>query len=141
MRKVGGGGESREGRVEENKRYGLGRATPREMVLLLEKLERGEVVSPEASKAMLDLMRREQGRHGIGRTLSGTPKATKSGALDRLRADIGVIYTRRGRIAMAVTADDMPDVVWTDDNPAYLLLSRLSTILVDGLGSDQVMTK
>lgn len=137
MRKIGGGGESREGRVEANKRFGLGRATPREMVLLLEKLERGEVVSPEASKEMLDLMKREQGRNGIGRALSGTPKATKSGALDRLRSDVGVIYTKRGRIAMAITVDDMPEIIWTPDNPAFLLMSRLSLILVDGLGNSK----
>ena len=136
MRKVGGGGESREGRIEENKRFGLGRSTPREMVVLLEKLERGQVVSPEASKEMLDLMKREQARAGIGRALWTTPKATKSGALDRLRSDAGVIYTKRGRIAMAITADDMPEVNWTADNPGYLLLSRLSLILIDGLGGE-----
>src|SRR5215211_5200151 len=65
MRRVGGGGVSKEGQVEANKRFGLGRATPREMVLLLEKLERGEVVSPEVSKEMIDLLKREQGTNGI----------------------------------------------------------------------------
>src|ERR1700730_6092018 len=39
MRRVFGGGESAEGKKEENKRFGLGRTTPREMVTLLEKLE------------------------------------------------------------------------------------------------------
>ena len=134
MRKVFGGGESEEGKKEENKRFGLGRSSPREMVILLEKMERGEVVSPAVSKEMLDLMKREQGRHGIGRTLWRMPKATKSGALDALRSDIGIIYTPKGRIAMAITCDDMPEVEWTVDNPALLLMSRLSEILVGGLG-------
>ncbi|HEV2761671.1 MAG TPA: serine hydrolase [Pyrinomonadaceae bacterium] len=141
MRKIGGGGESREGKIEANKRFGLGRSTPREMVLLLEKLERGEVVSAEASKEMIDLLKREQGRHGVGRAMWTTPKATKSGALDRLRADVGVIYTKRGRIALAVTVDDMPEAMWTDDNPGYLLMSRLSQILVEGLGGDLPASK
>src|SRR5438045_4413116 len=39
MRKVGGGGESEEGKKEENKRFGLGRTSPHEMVRLVEKLE------------------------------------------------------------------------------------------------------
>jgi hypothetical protein len=28
----------------------------------------------------------------------------------------------------------MPEVDWTDDNAAYLMMSRLSLILIDGLG-------
>lgn len=134
MRKVGGGGESEEGKKAENKRFGLGRSSPREMVRLLERLERGEVVSPEVSKEMIDLLKREHGTDGIGRQLWRTPKATKSGALDALRSNAGIIYTPKGRIAMSITCDDMPEPVWTVDNPALLLMSRLSEILVDGLG-------
>jgi beta-lactamase class A len=134
MRRVFGGGESAEGRKEENKRFGLGRTTPREMVTLLEKLERNEVVSPAASKEMLDLMKREQGTNGIWREQWRVPRATKSGALDALRSNIGIIYHPRGRIALAITCEEMPEVNWTVDNPALLLMSRLSEILVDGLG-------
>ena len=134
LRKVGSGGTSRAGQDPELKPFGLGVATPREMVMLVEKLERGEVISPAASKEMLALMKREQSHDGIGRTLAGAEMATKSGALDRLRSNVGIIYTKRGRIAMAITCEDMPEIDWTDDNPAYLMMSRLSLILIDGLG-------
>ncbi|MDQ2938170.1 MAG: class A beta-lactamase-related serine hydrolase [Acidobacteriota bacterium] len=134
MRRVFGGGESAEGKKEENKRFGLGRTTPREMVTLLEKLERGEVVSPAASKEMLELMKREQGTNGIWRQQWRVPKATKSGALDALRSSLGIIYHPRGRIALAITCNEMPEANWTVDNPALLLMSRLSEILVDELG-------
>jgi beta-lactamase class A len=134
MRRVFGGGESAEGKKEENKRFGLGRTTPREMVTLLEKLERGEVISPAASKDMLELMKREQGTNGIWRQQWRVPKATKSGALDTLRSNLGIIYHPRGRIALAITCNEMPEANWTVDNPALLLMSRLSEILVDGLG-------
>ncbi len=134
MRKVGGGGESEEGKKEENKRFGLGRTSPREMVAILERLERGEVVSPSASKEMIELMKREQTKDGIWRELWKTPTATKSGALDALRSNVGIIYHPRGRIALAVTCDDMPEPNWTADNPAFLLMSRLSEIIIDGLG-------
>ena len=50
MRRVGSGGESAAGKDPENKRFGLGMATSREMVTLMEKLERGEVISPASSK-------------------------------------------------------------------------------------------
>jgi beta-lactamase class A len=134
MRRVFGGGESVEGKKEENKRFGLGRTTPHEMVTLLEKLDRGEIISPAASKEMLDLMKREQGTNGIWRAQWRVPKATKSGALDALRSNIGILYHPRGRIALAITCNEMPEVNWTVDNPALLLMSKLSEILVDGLG-------
>lgn len=134
MRRVFGGGESAEGRKEENKRFGLGRTTPREMVAIIEKLERGEVISPAASKEMIQLMKREQGTNGIWRGQGSTPKATKSGALDALRSNVGIIYHPRGRIALAITCNEMPEVIWTVDNPAMLLMSKVSEILLDELG-------
>jgi beta-lactamase class A len=134
MRRVGGGGVSREGQVEANKRFGLGRTTPHEMATIIEKLERGEIVSPAVSKEMIDLLKREQGTNGIWRNLWRVEKATKSGALDALRSNVGVIYHPRGRIALAVTCDDMPEPDWTPDNPALLLMSRLSELIIDGLG-------
>ena len=134
MRKVGSGGESTAGKDPENKKYGLGMSTPREMVLVMEKLERGEVVSPTASKEMIDLMKREQDRNAIGRSLWNVPMASKYGALDRLRSAIGILYTKHGKIAMAISCDDMPETMWSVDNPAYLLMSRLSEVLVEGLG-------
>jgi beta-lactamase class A len=135
MRRVFGGGESVEGKKEESKRFGLGRTTPHEMVTLIEKLERGEIISPAASKEMIELMKREQGTNGIWREQWRLPKATKSGALDALRSNIGIIYHPRGRIVLAITCSEMPEVNWTVDNPALLLMSRLSEILIVGLGS------
>jgi beta-lactamase class A len=134
MRKVGSGGESLAGKDPENKKYGLGVATPREMVLVMEKLERGEIVSAAVSKEMIELMKREQGRNSIGRSLSGVPMASKYGALDRLRSAVGILYTKQGKIAMAISCDEMPETMWSVDNPAYVLMARLSEVIVDGLG-------
>src|SRR5215207_9551048 len=133
MRKVGSGGESLAGKDPQNKKFGLGVATPREMVLVMEKLERGEIVSPAASTEMIELMKREQGRNAIGRSLWNVPMASKYGALDRLRNAVGILYTKKGRIAMSISCDDMPEVMWSVDNPAYLLMSRLSEVLTNEL--------
>ena len=132
-RKVGSGGESTAGKDPENKKFGLGFATPKEMVLVMEKLERGEVINPAVSKEMIELMKREQGRNALGRSLWSVPLASKYGALDRLRSAVGVLYTKKGRIAMAISCDDMPETMWSVDNPAYLLMSRLSEVLAEGL--------
>ncbi len=133
MRRVFGGGESAEGKKQENKIFGLGRTTPREMVALVEKLERGEVISSAASKEMIELMKREQGTNGIWREQWRLPKATKSGALDALRSNVGILYHPRGRIALAITCSEMPETAWTVDNPGLVLMSRLSEIVTEEL--------
>ncbi|HEX3143615.1 MAG TPA: serine hydrolase, partial [Pyrinomonadaceae bacterium] len=131
MRRVGSGGDTREGKIADNKRFGLGATTPHEMVDILEKLERGQIINATASKEMIDLMKREQARFAIGRTIPDTV-ATKYGALDALRSCVGIVYSKQGRIAMAITVDDMP-VNWSVDNAGYLMMSKLSLILVEGL--------
>src|SRR5256884_9517228 len=136
MRRVGSGGQSKEGEPEENKLFGLSATTPHEMVQIMEKLDRGEAISRAASKEMIELMKREQARYAIGRTTSD-PMASKYGALDRLRSCVAIVYSKKGRVAMAITVDEMPEVYWSVDNPGYLLMSRLSTILIEGLQSSR----
>lgn len=141
LRKVRGDGNdlkapagwSAAGRDPANQRFGIGVSTAREMVTLLEKLERGEVVSPAASKEMIAVLKRNQDGQDIPRQMGGIPVAHKSGALDALRSDVGIVYTPRGRIAMAITCDGMPKVDWSPDNPGALLIAKLARILADGL--------
>src|SRR6266436_2545277 len=52
MRRVGSGGESKAGKLEENKRFGLGATTPHEMVQIMEKLRSEEHTSELQSKEM-----------------------------------------------------------------------------------------
>jgi beta-lactamase class A len=134
LRKIGGGGESKAYYDPANKGFGIGVTTPHEMVSLMEKLERGEVINPAASREMIALLKRQQSHQGIGRSLNGVAMASKPGSLDALRSDVAIIYSKRGRIAMAITCDQMPEIDWTEDNPAFHLMSHLSTILIDGLG-------
>jgi N-acetylated-alpha-linked acidic dipeptidase len=134
LKKIGGTGASEASREPANQGFGIGVTTAREMVSLLERLERGEIVSPSASLEMIDLLKRQQYHDGIGRSLRGVALASKPGALDRLRSDVGIVYTARGRIALAITCEDLPETDYSPDNPAYAVLSRLSLILADGLG-------
>ena len=100
MRKVRGDGNnlktpsgfSAAGKLPENERFGLGRSTPKDMVTILEKLDRGEIVSPEASKQMLAIMSRCQDETGVRRKLNGYTIANKTGTLDALRSDVAIVY-------------------------------------------------
>jgi beta-lactamase class A len=141
MRKVRGDGNdlkapsgwSAAGRLPENQRFGLGSSTPREMVTLLEKIERGEVVSKEASKEMIGVLKRNRDSECIRRTFGDTPVANKTGALDALRSDVGIVYSPKGRVAMAITCDKMPRIDYSPDNKGAVLIAKLARILVEGL--------
>jgi beta-lactamase class A len=125
-------GISEAGKLPENKKYGLGVSCPRDMVTILERLERGELVSPEASKEMIAVLKRCQDNGGIRRN-GNLPVANKTGALDALRSDVGIVYSPGGRIAMAITVDQMPTANWTPDNPGLLMIADLAKLLVIGL--------
>lgn len=137
LRKIGGGkgdpGLSAAGKLPENKKYGLGVSTPRDMVTILERLERGEIVSADASREILEVMKRCRDETGIRRHFGDFTVANKTGALDALRSDVGIVYSPGGRIAMAITVDGMPKVDYTPDNVGCVLIADLATILVDGL--------
>jgi beta-lactamase class A len=129
-------GWSRAGLIEENRKYGLGVSTPREMVRLLEMLEAGKIVSPAASKDVLDILARQQVRDGIARHAPDDLRvASKSGALDALRGDVGIVYAGGGPIAMAITVDDMPATDYSPDNVGNMLIWELGSVLVEELGA------
>jgi beta-lactamase class A len=128
-----GSGWSAAGKLPEYQKYGLGVSTPRDMVALLEKLERGELVSPEASRGMIAILKRCQDDTGMRRRLGGIAVANKTGALDALRSDAGIAYSKGGRIAMAITVDGMPNVDYTPDNAGSILIADLAKFIVDGL--------
>ncbi len=142
MRKIRGDGTalkeaegfSKAGRLPENQRYGIGSSTPREMVMLLDRLEQGKIVSPEASKDVIGILKRQQFKTGIGRRVDAkTEVASKSGSLDALRSDVGIAYTPGGRIAMAITVDDMPVTDYSPDNLGEELIWEISKVVMAGL--------
>jgi len=126
-------GISDEGAKPENKKWGIGRSSPNEMLTLLEKLYRGELVNKSASAEMLEILKKQRDHSSIGRDLKDIVIANKSGALDALRSDVGIVYSKQGAIAMAITVDAMPAPDWSPDNPGELLISSLSELIIESL--------
>lgn len=125
-------GVSDAGRDPANKGFGIGVATPREMVSLLERLYAGEIVSKEASAEMLDIMKKQQWREGMARRFD-FDVADKPGALDHLRSDVGIVYAKSAPVAIAITCEAMPKVDWSPDNAGYLFIADASKLLVEEL--------
>lgn len=126
-------GWSRAGMLEENKPYGIGVSTPRDMVRLLGMLHEGRIVSPDASRDVIDILRLQQDKDGIGRH-AAEDVASKSGALDALRSDIGLVFTNPGPLAIAITVDKMPEVNYAADNVGKRLIWDISSVLIEELG-------
>ncbi len=137
MRKIMQGknasGTTEEGKKPGNEQWGTGRSCPHDMVVLLEKLYRGDLISQAASTEMLTVLKRQQYHNGAGRDMNNTVIASKSGALDHLRSDVAIIYSPHGPVAMAITVNNIPEVNYGADNPGNLLISRISEILVEEL--------
>ena len=137
--KNGAMGFSAAGKLAKNQKYGMGVSTAHDMVALIERMERGDLVSAEASREMIAVMKRCQGDTGIRRAFGDLPVANKTGGLDALRSDVGIVYSKTGRIAMAITVDNMPQPDDGPDNPGALLIADLARILVKGLAARPVV--
>jgi len=141
MRKIRGDGTqlkpaqgwTQAGSIPENQRFGIGMSTPREMVRLLELIERGKVVDEASSKLLLGMLDRQQYKDGIGRRIEQYRVVSKSGALDALRSDVGIVYTPHGRIAMAITVDALPQIDYSPDNAAQKWIGDVSLVLTEEL--------
>jgi len=138
MRKIRGDGKqlkaaegwSKAGLLEENKKYGIGSSTSLEMIQLLEMLESGKLAG---SKEMIEILKRQQYSDGLGRKLDGLTIANKTGSLDHLRSDIGIVYTKAGPIAIAITVEDIPGIDYGEDNIGLLMIADLAKLIVNGL--------
>lgn len=140
MRKIRGDGTqlkaaqgwSKAGELEENKKFGIGSSTSLEMLRLLELLAEDKL---PGSKEMIAILKRQQYSDGLGRKLPGLSIANKTGALDHLRSDVGIVYTKGGPIAIAITVEDIPAIDYGEDNPGLILIADLAKQIVEALGN------
>jgi beta-lactamase class A len=117
---------------ERSKRFGLGSTTASEMVRLLEKLHRKELVSPKASEAMLEHLKACDDKEKFPRLLpSGTVVAFKTGSLDEIRTAAGIIYGKGGPVALCVLTEDNEDHRWVPDNAGNRLCAEVARAVYD----------
>lgn len=121
---------------EERARFGLGVTTAGEMLDLLRRLYRRELVDAEASEQMIGILSKQRDQEQIPRLLAGADWegvtfAHKTGALDQVRNDVGLVFTPHGDYALSLFAQHSPDRRWTPDNEASLALARLARAILE----------
>jgi beta-lactamase class A len=129
---------------EEEKDFGLGSSTPRELARLMELIARGKAVSPAASEEMVALLDKQQFHEMIPRLLpeEGVTVAHKTGQdeeklLDAnglrgaVRTDAAIVSTPRGRYVIAIFTRRVKDMRWKIDNQSYLAGAEVSRMVFD----------
>ena len=127
----------------ELKPFGIGRTTAREMAGILESINRCDLGDPKLCARMIDIMEHQFWRNGIPHYLEDADTtevashvANKTGSLDHVRNDVGIVYTKDGPIVIAAFTYDNADTSWTPENEAELLIARLAKVIVDGWAPD-----
>ena len=133
-------------------KFGLGKTTPREMAAIMARLAECKLALDKAGSssalqtgdgpicgAMLHMLRNQQDRDGIPRYLEsldtsehGSAIANKTGALNQVRNDVGLIASKAGPIVIAAFTFDNADQRWNGDNEGQKTIGKLAEAIVKG---------
>ena len=118
----------------ESAEFGLGSTTPADQISLLERVARGEIGSLEESGNVEKMLEAQQYRDCIPRYLPEEWKyAGKTGSIDGVRNDVGLITTPAGRrFALAIFCQNLTDLRWTADNAGHIACARAARLLLLG---------
>jgi beta-lactamase class A len=121
---------------DRTKKFGLGNTTAKETILLLEKVHKGDVVSPAVCKEMLGHMKKCDDKLKLKHFLpEGIELAHKSGTVSDARTDAGILYLPAGPVAICVLTAKNEDRSWKDDNAANVLIGRVAQQVVEHYAS------
>ncbi len=117
---------------ERSERFGLGSTTANDMVDLLAKIHAGKVVSPMACKDMLEHLAACDDKLKFPALLpEGTKVFHKTGSVDKVRTDAGIIETSQGSFALCVLTENNADTRWTPDNAGDKLCAQVAKVTFD----------
>ncbi len=106
--------------------FGLGSTTADDMVALCAMLHRRELVSPEASEAMLNHMLKCEDPDKFPRFLPKDVKmAFKTGSVNAARTIAGILQTPSGPVALCVLTNENEDQRWDPDNAGDILCAKV----------------
>lgn len=116
--------------MDSSRVYGLGVTTASEYARLLGILYRGEAVSPEASAAMVEILKKQHYQEGIARGLpGGVTVANKTGSLSAARHDCGIVYSAEADYVLCILTDDNEDRGWRIDAEPHRVTGDLAAIV------------
>lgn len=121
----------------DQKKFGLGKTTAREMGQLMESIERCDLGAPDLCHRMIDILKHQTVLEMIPRfiqtadtTEQPASVANKTGSLDDVRNDVAIVYAKSGPIVISCFTWDNADHSWTPENEAELLIAKMAKAIV-----------
>ncbi len=130
----------------DQKIYGLGKTTPREMADVMRKIVTCDLAEPGLPSrpqdqplcdVALHMLTNQFYRNGIPRyiegldsTVGGSAIANKTGALDAVRNDVAAISSKDGLLILSIFTSDNHDHSWTSDNEGEVTIAKLAKAIV-----------
>jgi beta-lactamase class A len=131
----------------DQKKFGLGKTTAREMASIMERLATCRLPLDKSAPqpadgkicgTILHMLRNQQDRDSLPRYLetldtseNGSAIGNKTGALNQVRNDVALISTKSGPVVIAAFTWDNEDQRWTGDNQAEQTLGKLAKAIID----------
>lgn len=132
----------------DQKKFGLGKTTAEEMAKVIESIYRCDLGDRALCIDMITIMRNQQYRAMLPRYLQASdssedlsPIADKIGALDDVRNDVALVYTKRGPLVMSIFTYNNEDRSWTLENKAEIMIGRLARMVEDSWSPEGLPAK
>ena len=131
---------------DDQKRFGLGKTTAREMATLMTKFVKCDLAEPDhpasptdqaLCDAALHMLHVQFYRSAIPRYLDGKPGGTgdsianKTGSLDAVRNDVAAISTKNGMVVISAFTYENADHSWGAEHEAELTIAKLARVIVE----------
>jgi beta-lactamase class A len=129
----------------DQKKFGLGKTTAREMAMVMTKILRCELAEPgsptqaddaKLCQVALKMLHVQFYRSAIPRYLEEMPGATsdsianKTGSLDAVRNDVAAISTKNGMVVISVFTCNNKDHSWGAEQEGELTIAKLSRAII-----------
>lgn len=123
---------------EDFKQFGLGKTTAREMAKVMQSIQDCEVGDQKLCEAMIYMLRNQQWRNCIPHYIEQSDStedlsliANKTGSLDAVRNDVGIVYSAAGPILISAFTYENKDQSWTNENEGELLIAKMAKEIVN----------
>ncbi len=121
------------------KPFGIGRTTAREMGKIMESIERCDLGDAKLCQRMIDIFEHQFWRNSIPHFLEDADTtevpshiANKTGGLDAVRNDVGIVFTKDGPIVISAFTHNNQDQSWAPENEGEILIAKMAKTIVDG---------
>ncbi|WP_343535493.1 serine hydrolase [Pedobacter sp.] len=117
-------------RQANQRKYGWGQTTPREMATLLTLIREGKMISEAASERIYrNLIRIYFDKEALSEIPPYVQVASKSGAVNASRSEVVLVNAPHGDYVFCIITKNQKDTSWKYDNEAEVLIRKTSKLL------------